>query len=389
MEEERRMRTKRTPLVLVLLLALVLAACGGDDATDTTETTAGGGDETTTTVADDTCSVQELIDETEGMTGPEREAFLLERAKDEDPVSLYTELNARDTDELAGLWEDTYDLDITVYRAGSEDVRLRVLEEAAADFRGFDLIEIEALDMTILEQEGILAPASSPYRDTIIDAGVFDTFTADRVTYLVPGWNTDIVTDPPQDFRDLADPRFDGILALEDSDIYWFAALVGHFMETEGLSQDEAVQIFKDIAANGSITSGHTTTLELLIAGQYGITPNAYSHRIQEFKEEGAPLEWLPVNVPVVAEITAVAVACNPRNPASALLLEDFFLSPDYAQPFYVSVNRTPGNAALAAEAFGPGGDDIQPIRADVGAIVNDFQTWTDLWDEVVLTASV
>jgi len=385
---------------MVLVTALVLTACGGNADTTTTAgeattTTVGGGGATTTmagetptTEYDTTCAVQDLIDQTAGMTGPEREAFLLDIAKDEEPINLYTELNARDTDAIASLWEDTYDLNINVYRAGSEDVRLRVLEEASAGFRGFDLIEIEALDMTILEEQGILAPASSPYRDGIIEAGLFPTFTADRVTYIVPVWNPTIVSDPPHDFADLADPRFNGILALEDSDVYWFAVIEQYLENEMGMSQDEAVQVFKDIAANGSITSGHTTTLELLIAGQYGITPNGYSHRVEEFKKENAPLEWLPVNAPVVAEITAVGVACNPRNPASALLMEDFFLSPDYVQPFLVSVNRTPSNSALQAEAFGPGGDNIVPIKGDVGAIVGDFEKWTNLWDEVVRSAS-
>lgn len=379
------MRPRSTSLILVLLMSLILAACGSDDTADTTAAPSGD-DTTATTAGTDECSVQTLIDETAGMSGSEREAYLSAIAADEDAVNLYTELNARDTDEIAGMWEDTYDFDINVYRAGSEDVRLRVLEEAAADFRGFDLIEIEALDMTILEQEGILAPASSPYRDDIIEAGVFPTYTADRVTYIVPVWNTDIVTEVPQSLEDLADERFNGILALEDSDIYWFAVIVEWLQNEQGMSEEEAVQVFKDIAANGSITSGHTTTLELVIAGQYGITPNGYSHRTEEFKDEGAPLEWLPVNVPVVAEITGVAVACNPRNPASALLLEDFFLSDQYGQPFFVSVQRTPGNIALQTESFGPG-VDVEPIRGDVGAIVADFERWTELWDEVVRSA--
>lgn len=401
------MRRKRTitALAAVLALALVLAACGSSDGNTTTtaaaptETTAPGtptteGTTDTTapaTVANDCSAVQEMIDATAGMSADDREAFLAEKADEAGgTVSLYTELNARDTAELVGLFEDTYDMDLNVYRAGSEDVRLRVLEEASANFRGMDLVEIEALDMTILEKEGVLAPASSPHREGTIEAGVFDTWTADRVTYLVPAWNTSLVAaaDAPTSFADLADPRFAGSMALEDSDIYWFAVMVNHLMNDEGMTEDEAVGLFKEIAANSSITSGHTTTLELVIAGQYGITPNAYSHRVQEFKEEGAPVEWLPVGVPVVAEITAVGVACNAVNPAGALLLEDFFLDPDLVQAFFVSVNRTPSNSALQAAAFGPGGEGIEPLRGEVGDIVDDFERWTDLWDQVVRSAA-
>ena len=366
-------------------MALVATSCAeaGDD-------TKAFADETTPTtgsvLGSDCTEIQELIDATAAMVPSEREAFLLKKAiEDGDNVSLYTELNVRDVDEIIDIFEETYNLDVDLFRAGSEDVRLRVLEEAAAEFRGFDLIEIEALDMTIIDQEGILAPASSPYRDGIIEAGLFDNFTADRVTYLVPVWNTGILSgeDVPQSFEDFADPRFSGQLALEDSDVYWFAVMVQHFVD-EGLTEEEAVDLFKAIAANSSITSGHTATLELLIAGQFGITPNGYSHRVEEFKKENAPIEWLPVKVPVVAEITAVAVACFANNPAGGMLLEDFFLNPDTTQAYFVSVNRTPANAAQQAEAFGPGGADIVPIQGDVSAIVEDFQKWDDLWDEVV-----
>ena len=348
-------------LIPVFVVALIAVSCAGE-AGDTTSLAVGSDPEAGCP------EVQELIDATAAMLPAEREAFLLEKAvEDGDNVSLYTELNIRDVDEIADMFEDTYDLDVELFRAGSEDVRLRVLEEAAAGFRGFDLIEIEALDMTIIDQAGILAPATSLYRDGIIEAGLFDNFTADRVTYLVPVWNTSIFSgaDAPRSFEDFADPRFSGQLALEDSDVYWFAVMVQHLVD-EGMTEEEAIDLFKTIAANASITSGHTATLELLIAGQYGITPNGYSHRVEEFKTESAPLEWLPVNVPVVAEITAVAVACSAKNAAGGMLLEDFFLNPDVTQAYFVSVNRTPANVGQQAEAFGPGGADIVPLRGDV-----------------------
>ena len=382
------MMRKRKLLASILLLALVMAACGDEDPADTTAGSAT--DPTTATTAaaapaDDCSEVQALIDATAGMSAEDRAAYLLPLADDGGPVSLYTELNGRDTTELADLFEDTYDLDLQVYRAGSEDVRLRILEEASAGFRGVDLVEIEALDMTILEQEGVLAAASSPHRAGVIEAGLFDSFTADRVTYIVPVWNTSLVAaaDAPTSFADLADARFAGLVALEDSDIYWFAVIVNDLI-AGGMTEDEAVGVFQAIAANSSITSGHTTTLELLIAGEYGLTPNGYSHRVEEFKTEDAPLEWLPVDAPVVAEITAVAVACNAVNPAGALLLEDFFLDPATTQSFFVDVNRTPSNSELQALAFGPGGAGIQPLKGDVAAIVADFERWTDLWDSVI-----
>ncbi|MDH5371733.1 MAG: ABC transporter substrate-binding protein [Acidimicrobiia bacterium] len=384
------MKRKIRALAGILLLALILAACGSGDTADTTAASEPSDANPTTTAApveamDDCSEVQAMIDATAGMSAEDRTAYLLPLADEAGPISLYTELNGRDTTALADIFDDTYGIDLQVYRAGSEDVRLRVLEEASAGFRGLDLVEIEALDMTILDQEGVLAPASSPHRAGLIEAGIFDNFSADRVTYIVPVWNESIIAegDIPQSFEDLADERFAGLMALEDSDIYWFAVIVNDLI-AQGMTEDEAVGVFQAIAANSSITSGHTTTLELLIAGEYGITPNGYSHRVEQFKLEDAGLEWLPVNAPVVAEITAVGVACNAVNPAGALLLEDFFLDPATTQAFFVEVNRTPSNSDLQAVAFGPGGAGIEPLKGDVAAIVADFEKWTDLWDSVI-----
>lgn len=382
-------KTKSRAVAGILLLAVIVTACGSGNAVDTTAPPAAGGTDPTTTTAaapmDDCSEVQAMIDATAGMSAEDRTAYLLPIADEAGPVSLYTELNGRDTTALADIFDDTYGIDLQVYRAGSEDVRLRVLEEASAGFQGLDLVEIEALDMTILDQEGVLAPATSPHRSGVIEAGLFDSFTADRVTYIVPVWNESIIAaaDIPTSFEDLADARFAGLMALEDSDIYWFAVIMNDLM-AQGMTEEEAVGIFQSIAANSSITSGHTTTLELLIAGEYGITPNGYSHRVEQFKLEDAGLEWLPVDVPVVAEITAVGVACNAVNPAGALLLEDFFLDPATTQAFFVEVNRTPSNLELQAQAFGPGGAGIQPLKGDVAAIVADFERWTDLWDSVI-----
>lgn len=382
----------------MVVIALLTGACAGAQDTTAPPTPAAAQTNSTATASPTSTGecidspVADLVAETEGLDPAEREAFLLERAaqQNEGDLSLYAEISGEDAEAIAELFEAQYEgLTLNTYRAGSDDVRQRLLEEADAGFRGADVIEIEALEMVILDDAGVLAPSTPPLAQDVIEAGQFENFTADKVEYLVPAWNTGMIDegDVPAGFADLADDRFAGTLALEDSDVYWFAVMVQHLQETEGITEEEAINVFRNIAANGAITSGHTATLELVVAGQYGITPNAYVHRIEEYKEEGAPVEWLPVNVPVVAEVTAVAVACQPTNPAGALLLQDFFLSPDGVQSYYSSVNRTPSNQALHDQAFGEG-EDFQPVRADVTSIVRDYAHWADLWNDVVLQAA-
>jgi iron(III) transport system substrate-binding protein len=381
----------RTPrfVILLLALAMVLAACGSgaEEVTTAASEPAGGASadadgQTAVAGGCENSEVVSLIEEAEGLEGEERETFLVERAQEAGgSISLYTEMS--DFELLAEAWDERYEdaeLELTVYRAGSEQVRQRILEEAAAGFQGADLLEIEALEMVILGNEGILAPSSSPYAADVVEAGQFENFTADRFSYILPMWNTDSVQQAPASLEDFADGAYDNV-ALEDTDVYWFAVLVEH-MEEQGMSREEAVDVFAQMAANSDLTHGHTTTAELVIAGQYGISPNAYLHRALSYGAEGAPVEWQPVNVPVVAEITAVSVLCSAANPAGALLLQDFFLDPEGAQSVFVELDRTPANAEKQAEQLG--GIELEPLRGDVEAIVENYEEWASLWEETI-----
>ncbi|RIQ35873.1 ABC transporter substrate-binding protein [Jiangella rhizosphaerae] len=357
--------------------ALVVTSCGSP---------AGGSDETA--AGGDVCEgsrAVELIGETDGMDQQERQDQLVAEATETEggEVDFYTEIN--DPQPVVDAFQEQYpDLTVNVYRAGSEQIRQRVLEESAANFPGADVVELDSLEMSIIDENGLLAPASSPYIDELTDAGKFENFTGDRLSYIVPVWNSGMMSadEAPTSLEDLADPRFTGRLALEGSDVFWFAGLVKYMESEEGKTRDEAVQVFRDIAANSAITSGHTTTTELVVAGQYAIAANNYIHRALELQAAGAPLEWAPVQIPVVAEITGIAVPCLSDNPAAALLLQDFVLSADGGQRLFVEEGRTPANASLAQETLG--GETIEPIVVDVQEIADEYEEWATLWDEVI-----
>lgn len=355
------------------LLAAGCAAPGGDSESDSAQ-------------AADKCANSATIalqDKLKGMSAEDREKTLVEEAAktNDGSINLYTEVN--DPTVITDPFEEKYgDLTVSVYRAGSEQIRERVLQEASANFAGADIVELDSLEMAIVNDNKLLAPADSPFIEGVTPSAKFDNFTGDRLSYIVPVWNTTIIPDAeaPQSFEDLAAPRFKGKLALEGSDVFWFASMV-NYLQTQGKSKDEAVQMFKDIAANSAITDGHTTTTDLVVAGQYGIAANNYIHRIRELQGKGAPLQFVPVKVPVVAEVTGIAVPCASGNPAGALLLQDFILGPEGQQAF-IDDDRTPSNEQMAASSFG--GVEIEPIETDVEAISKEYSSWSDLWQTVV-----
>jgi iron(III) transport system substrate-binding protein len=368
--------TPRKRLIAGLASAALLIAACSPGGTESDDSAAGGAG------CDSSATVQ-LENKLKGMSPQDREKTLVDEAKNTNSgtINLYTEVN--DPTVITDPFEGKYkDLHVSVYRAGSEQIRERVLQESQAHFAGADIVELDSLEMAILDQNHLLAPADSPFLDGVTASAKFDNFTGDRLSYIVPVWNTTIVpTDTaPQSLEDLKNPRFKGKLALEGSDVFWFASLVNH-LQTQGMTKDQAVQLFKDIAANSAITDGHTTTTDLVVAGQYGIAANNYIHRIRELQGKGAPLEFTPVKVPVVAEVTGISVPCASANPAGALLLQDFVLGPEGQQAF-IDDDRTPSNEGMAAKSFG--GVQIEPIKTDVEAISKQYSDWSNLWQTVV-----
>ncbi len=377
MPREADSRTRKIPAPLALSVAAVLAvaACGSP--------TSSGGDDTAAAPCDDS-KVAALAEELSSLTGKEREDKLFEQAvADGGEVTLYGELNVDQALPLIEGFEDKYeDMTVNLYRAGTDQIRQRVLEEASASRGEADLVELDATEMAQLDAEELLIPASSPWAAEVLETGQFENYTADRLSYILPTWNTEQLAeeDIPQSLEDFTDPKYKGRLALEGSDVFWFASLVEYLVAEEGQTKDEAVDLFKRIAANADITDGHTTTSELVVAGEYDIAVNTFAHRTEAFIKEGAPVEYQPINIPVVAETTMIGIPCQSPNAAAALLLQDFFLAPDGAQKLFLDLDRTPANVEVAATQL----TGVEPIEVDIAAVSDNYAEWEELWTEVL-----
>lgn len=327
----------RPPLIAVALAtSLILSACGGSP------TSAPGGDETSTASA-----AQEVYDRFNGMSGQERGDALVAAAKEEGELSVYTSNN--DIAELVDGFKAKYGIEVKTYRASSEAVLQRILQENQANYRGVDIVETNSGEMNVLANDGLLYPYESEYRDQVRPQGQKENWTADRFNAFVVGWNTNLVPpgQEPKSLEDLADPRWKGKLAMEIAEVDWYASLTTYWLE-QGKSQAEIDELFNKIAANSKITKGHTATGELLAAGQYSVFISAYTQNIDGQAVKGAPVTWRPVNGEPIQPITlrpnGFGVMKNATHPAAAVLFADFLL--------------TDGQAAL---------EDVQRIPSVVG----------------------
>jgi iron(III) transport system substrate-binding protein len=271
---------------------------------------------------------QAVYEQINGLSGEARSKKLVELATKEEEFNLYT--SNTDIQDIVDAYSDKYDIDVNVYRANSETVLQRVLQESKANFQGADIIETNAGELNVLNSEGLLSDYSGALRDSVRPDGQKEGWTADRYNVFVVGWNTKLVKTPPPSLEALADPEWKGKISMEVGDVDWFAAMVKYY-QSKGMSEDEAVELFAKIAQNAKIVKGHTVQGELLSAGQFGVATSIYSHTVDKAEDEGAPVMWRSASQqpiqPLVIRPNGAGLVHNAKAPAAAMLFMDFLLT--------------------------------------------------------------
>jgi iron(III) transport system substrate-binding protein len=334
----RKPRTLRA-VTLAAGAVLALAACGGSP----TSSSSGGGSNTENSGPTE---AEQLYEEVRALPAQERRDRLVELAAEENGLNLYTSMNADMVDAVTEAFSDEFDIDVSTYRAGSETVLQRILQEQDAGFAGNDIVETNGSELGALQQEGVMAPCiSQELIDQVPEAGQSEAWTATRFNLFGPSWNTEIIDEPPTSWEDLADPKYDGQLALELGDYDWYMGLTDYWLE-QGKSQEEVDQLWADIVDGASVVKGHTVMAELMSAGQFGLASSNYTYIVEKAKAEGAPVETQPYVDPLIARPNGGSCMKTAENPATAMLFMDWLMQE--------------GQAVLAEESATPAISDEQ-----------------------------
>ncbi len=360
--------------------AIVLTGCGSSP----TASSSGGENGQSDAAAPAAVETYERIN---AMSGQERTDELKACAEEEGSLSIYT--SNSDIDDLVEGFEETVgvDIEIEVYRATSATIVQRLVQEQRASFYGNDVLETNALELNVGQQEGWFSPYESELRDAVREEGQAEGWTATRFNTFVVGWNTDLVKpgEEPKSFQELAEPKWKGKLSMEISDVDWFAALYQHFIK-EGMSEQEALDLFKGIAANSSMAKGHTVQAELLSAGQFAVAVSSYSHTIDKAEaENGAPVAWKsqsgePVQ-PLIVRPNGIGLMKTAVNPCAAMLFVDYELTGGqdvFLEAFRVGATE---EAAAVIEGF----DIISVPEQD---LLEDAAKWNSLYEEVTSSST-
>jgi iron(III) transport system substrate-binding protein len=306
-----------------------------------------------------------------------REAALLEGARKEGEVDVYTSLVVEDISAAAAAFERRYGLKVKYWRASSEKIVQRALTEARSGRHDVDVIETNGPELEALTREKLLAAALSAHDADLLPDAIrpHRQWTGLRLNMFVQAYNTSLVRkeDLPTTYRDLLDPKWKGKLAIEAEDVDWFAAVV------KGMGEPQGLKLFRDIvAANGiMLRKGHTLLAGLVASGEAPFALTLYNHNADRLKKRGAPIEWFAIQ-PAYARVNGIGVTRKAPHPHAALLFFDFMLGPE-GQAILQKANYIPTNLKLNDPQTRSGARFIDPAM-----ILDEQARWEKQFNEII-----
>jgi iron(III) transport system substrate-binding protein len=262
---------------------------------------------------------------------------------------------------------------VVLWRALSEQIVQRTINEARGRRHTVDVIETNGPEMEMLAREQVLGEAYSPYIADL-PAGVVPAHRSwfpDRLNFYVVGYNTARVkrAEVPTTYDGFLDPKWKGRLGIEATDAEWMATVI----KLRG--NEKGMEYFRRLSAQDvDVRRGHILLATLVAAGEVPVGLSMYQSNILPLMRKGAPIDFVPVQ-PVVARPQGIGVARNAPHPNAALLFTDFVLSPA-GQRLFESLGRVPASTRVKSELNNFPYTTIDPVT-----VLDEQARWEKVWN--------
>jgi iron(III) transport system substrate-binding protein len=339
---------------LILALACVTAACGGS------------------APAEEASPVAELA----AYDGADRLQKLIDGAKREGELTIYTSAQTTDLGPVVEAYEKKYGVKASIWRAGSEAVLNRALQEARAGRHTVDVVETNGPELESMSREQILQAIKSPQHADLIAPAIrpHGEWVGTRLNVFVQAYNTKLVKkeELPKTWEDLTDPKWKGRLGIEAEDSDWLAGIFGEIGEERGKN------VFQQIVKTNGISNrkGHTLLTQLVASGEVPLSLTVYNYKAEQLRREGAPIDWFTIGN-AIARPNGVGVARRAPHPNAAILFYDFELSPE-------------GQQIIADREFVPTSTKIDtPLNkvpmtfVDARVSIDEYDKWKNLYTDL------
>ncbi|MFB5664102.1 ABC transporter substrate-binding protein [Alteribacillus sp. HJP-4] len=340
-------------LLLTLLLTSVVAACGANDVQE--QVSGDGQDE----------EVDETTEENEPDEGEGEEASEISGS-----LSFYTSQPDEDAEALVKGFNDQYpDVDVSIFRSGTEEVISRLLaENEAGSVQADVLLVADAVTFEGLKEDDLLMSYESPEIDGIPDEFIDPefTYTGTKIMATILAINTNIVEENPTSWSALISEEAEGEVIMP-SPIYSGAAAynAGVFSRTDEFGWD----FFEELHENeATVVQGNGGVLQSVAGGEhaYGMVVDFI---VANAKEEGSPIDLVypEEGVPVITE--PIGIMEGTQNEESAKAFVDFVLSEE-GQALSVDIGYTPIREGIEPPPGLRSVDELNVLSSDLADLL-------------------
>jgi iron(III) transport system substrate-binding protein len=318
-----------------------------------------------------------LLVELANDSGPNRTAKLIEGARREGALAVYSSATTEDMAVLAAAFEKKYGVKVRIWRASSENIVQRAVVEARGGRFDADVIETGALAMEAMQREKLFQEVKTSALAELLPAAVLPhrEWIGTRFNVFAAAYNTGLIKrdELPQSYTELKDRKWRGKLGMEAEDSDWFGAVVSELGEEAGLNLFRAI-----VTANGiSVRKGHTLLANLVVSGEVPFALTTYAYKIAQLKKGGAPIDWLIIP-PGVARFEGVGVARRSPHPHAAILFFEFMLTD--AQELLLNRDFFPTSRKSRDLPVGTSVTFLDPARG-----LDENQKWNKYFREIIL----
>jgi ABC-type Fe3+ transport system substrate-binding protein len=320
-----------------------------------------------------------------GYRGADRLQRLVEGAKKEGELMLYSSLTQEDQLRLGAGFKARFGVTLNFWRGSQAHILQRVTAETRGGRFEFDVIETNAPQIEAIAREQLLQRMNSPLVEEVLLPEILPPsgeWAPDRLNLLVYAYNTNALkpAELPRAWPDLADAKWKGRIGMESTNVEWFSAVV------TALGEDRGIELFRKLADNGvAVRTGHTHSTGRVIAGEIPLFLGVYSHDVERMKKKGAPVDWF-ILPPAIVLPSAVAVSRRAPHPHAAALFYDYMLSE--GQKFYIEVDRVPANRRYDTPVRRMVREG-SPVRVvDSRKAIDEYDKWLRLYRRLVVDRS-
>ena len=310
--------------------------------------------------------------------GADREQRLLERAKQEGTVSVYTSLATKESTPLAKAFEKKYGIKVELWRATSDKVVQRAITEGQARRHVADVIETNGPEVEMIARENLLSEFYSPHLADLPANAISPNrlWVTDRLNFFVVAYNTNKIkrADLPAHYEGFLDPKWKGQIGIEATDAEWMATIV------KKLGNERGMKLFERLAEmRPDVRKSHILLAEMVGAGEVPVALTVYNSEVESLKRRGGPIDWMAVE-PIVGRPQGIAVTKNAPHPHAALLFADFVLSTE-GQELLAEMGRVPSSLKVKTNL-----NNFNYTMIDPATVLDESEKWEAIWKKLFLT---